>query len=247
MSTGIEAIDPFMSLVLGSLTVFSGYSNMGKSTVMNGVIAHCINSNVPVCVASFETAPKPILRDGIARAMLKCSFDQFPRHPGRQEAYGLIERRLSIISNSLDDDTDIDLAAYLDLCRVAVVRNGAKLIILDPWNELEHKRQRDETETDYIGRAIRALKRFARRHNVALWVVAHPTKPQGKTGAPGLYDIAGSANWANKADYGLIYHRPDKTVNYGTLAVVKVRMGFPGGCGIAEVKFDEGTSLIVGT
>lgn len=246
MATGIAALDPHMSLVLGSLTVFSGYSNMGKSTVLNGVIAHCINSNVPVCVASFETAPKPILRDGIARAMLECNFDQFLRHPDREEAYDRIERRLSVISNSLDDETDIDLDTYLDLCRVAVVRNGAKLIILDPWNELEHKRQRDETETDYIGRAIRALKRFARRHNVALWVVAHPTKPQGKTGAPGLYDIHGSANWANKADYGLIYHRPDKTINHGTLNVVKVRMGFPGECGVVNVQFDEATSRIVG-
>ena len=80
---------------------------------------------------------------------------------------------------------------------------------------------------------------------MALWIIAHPTKPQGKSGPPGLYDIAGSANWANKADYGLIYHRPDKTVNAGTLSIVKVRMGFPGGCGVIDVKMDEGTSRIV--
>lgn len=246
MATGIKALDPLMALVLGSFTVFSGYSNMGKSTVMNTIVAHCIDRDVPVCIASFETAPKPILRDGIARAMLGCSFDQFHRHPGKQAAYDQIERRLSVISNALDDDTDIDLDQYLELCRVAVVRHGAKLIILDPWNELEHKRQRDETMGDYIGRAIRALKRFAKRYHVALWVVAHPTKPQGKAGPPGLYDVADSANWANKADYGLIYHRPDKTVNLGTLSVVKVRMGFPGMCGVVDVTLDEGTSRIVG-
>ena len=246
MDTGIAALDPFMSLVLGSFTVFSGYSNMGKSTVLNSIVARCIDADVPVCIASFETAPKPILRDGIARAMLGCSFDQFPRHPDRAKAYAQIEKRLSVISNALDDETDIDLDGYLDLARAAVVRYGAKLIILDPWNEIEHKRARDETETDYIGRAIRSLKRFAKRYNVALWVVAHPTKPQGKTGAPGLYDIAGSANWANKADYGLIYHRPDKTINRGTLSVVKVRMGFPGGCGVVDVCMDEKTSRIVG-
>lgn len=246
MDTGIAVLDPLMALVLSSFTVFSGYSNMGKSTVMNTIVAHCLNQDVPVCIASFETAPKPILRDSIARAMLQCSFAQFPRHPERATAYRTIERRLSVISNALDDETDIDLAYYLELVRVAVIRNGAKLIILDPWNELEHKRERDETETDYIGRAIRSLKRFAKRHNVALWVVAHPTKPQGKTGPPGLYDIHGSANWANKADYGLIYHRPDKTINHGTLNVVKVRMGFPGECNVVDVKFDEATSRIVG-
>ena len=246
MDTGIKVLDDLMAMVLGSFTVFSGYSNMGKSTVMNTILAHCLNRDVPVCIASFETAPKPILRDSIARAMIGCSFEAFARHPERQDVYDRIERRLSVISNSLDDDTDIDLEYYLDLCRTAVVRNGARIIVLDPWNELEHKRARDETETDYIGRAIRSLKRFAKRHNVSLWVVAHPTKPQGKIGAPGLYDIAGSANWANKADYGLIYHRPDKTVNAGTLNVVKVRMGLPGRCDVAEVRFDEATSRIMG-
>lgn len=245
MRTGIPSLDEHMRIVMGSFTVFSGYSNMGKSTVLNTIIAHMIDRNVPVCVASFETAPKPILRDGIARSLIGCGHDDLASHPQRAAAYEQIERRLSIISNALDDETDIDLDAYLELARVAVVRHGAKLIVLDPWNEIEHKRARDETETDYIGRAIRALKRFAKRYNIALWVVAHPTKPQGKTGAPGLYDIAGSANWANKADYGLIYHRPDKTVNAGTLDVVKVRMGFPGGCGRIDVQMNEGTSRIV--
>lgn len=245
VSIGLDCLEDNMKLVLGSFTVFSGYSNMGKSTVLNGIVASCIERDIPVCIASFETAPKPILRDGIAKAMLRCSDDQFYRHPEKHMAYKQIEQRLSIISNSLDDETDIDLEAYLDLIRAAVIRHGAKMIILDPWNELEHKRRGDETETDYIGRAIRALKRFARRYNVALWVVAHPTKPQGKTGAPGLYDIAGSANWANKADYGLIYHRPDKTVNAGTLSVVKVRMGFPGYCGVIDVMMDDRTNRIV--
>lgn len=242
--TGLECLDEHLALVLGTFTVFSGYSNMGKSTVLNGIIASCIARDIPVCIASFETMPKPILRDGIARAMLGCSFEQFPRHPERQRAYAQLARRLTIISNAFDDETDIDVETYLDLARAAVIRHGARLIVLDPWNELEHKRQRDETETDYIGRAIRALKRFARRYNVALWVVAHPTKPQGKSGPPGLYDIAGSANWANKADYGLIYHRPDKTINAGSLNVVKVRMGLPGGCGTINVKMDEATSRI---
>lgn len=246
MDTGIAALDQNMQIVLGSLTVFSGYSNMGKSTVLNTILAHCIGRGVPVCVASFETAPKPILRDGIARAMIGCSYDEFPKHPARNDAYEVLERRLTVISNSLDDDTDIDLDYFLEVARVAVVRDGAKIIVLDPWNEIEHKRGRDETETDYIGRAIRALKRFAKRYSVSLWVVAHPTKPQGKSGPPGLYDIAGSANWANKADYGLIYHRPDKTVNEGSLSVVKVRMGFPGGCDVVRVCLDEKTSRITG-
>lgn len=245
METGIEELNEHMRIALGTLTVFSGYSNMGKSTVLNTILAHVIGKGVPVCIASFETMPKPILRDGIARALLGCTWQGFIHHPQRQAAYDQIESHCTVISNALDDDTDMSLEDYIDLCRVAVIRNGAKVIVLDPWNELEHKRRSDETETDYIGRAIRALKAFARRYNVSLWVVAHPTKPQkGHAGAPGLYDISGSANWANKADYGLIYHRPDKTKNAGTLNIVKVRMGLPGKCGVLPVMMNENTCRI---
>src|SRR3546814_5821269 len=61
---------------------------------------------------------------------------------------------------------------------------------------------------------------------------------------PSLYDVSDSANWSNKADYGLVYHRPDKAENEGQLAVVKVRMGLPGQCGVATVKFDHRVSRI---
>lgn len=249
MTTGIECLDPLMRIVLGSLTVFSGYSNMGKSTVLNTILASAIARGVNICLASFETAPKPILRNELARALIGCSFDDFGAHPLRQQAYETIEKQVTIISNSVDDDAEITLEQYLELVRISVIRDGCKIVVLDPWNEIEHKRARDETETDYIGRAIRALKRFARRYSVSLWVVAHPTKPMklkdGTVPVPSLYDISGSANWSNKADYGLIYHRPDKSKNEGTLSVVKVRMGFPGVCGAVDVMRDESNSRIV--
>lgn len=239
MSTGIRELDDLMQIALGTLTVFTGYSNMGKSTIINTIMGYALGRGVPVCIASFETIPRPILERGLSQAI------QGDREYSPAEAQEILEDRVSIITNALDEDADIDLDYYLDLLRVAVVRDGCRIIVLDPWNELEHKRRRDETETDYIGRAIRQLKSFARRHNVSLWVVAHPTKPQkGVNSMPSLYDISGSANWANKADYGLVYHRPDKTKNEGQLAVVKVRMGLPGHCGSIGVKLNNQTGRI---
>ena len=69
-------------------------------------------------------------------------------------------------------------------------------MIIDPWNEIDHARRRDETITDYISRSIRQIKRFAREFDVAVIVVAHPTKEVGRDGKarmPTLYDIEGSA------------------------------------------------------
>jgi hypothetical protein len=72
----------------------------------------------------------------------------------------------------------------------------------------------DESETEYIGRAIRTLKRFAKAFQVHICVVAHPTKSvkdgDGNYKMPTLYDINGSANWYNKADLGVIVHRKER-------------------------------------
>lgn len=232
---GIEPIKDLIHIVPGTLTVLTGYSNMGKSTLMNAIIGHALRHLFPVCVASFETDVRPILIDGLSRAMAQThnlSDEQ------RKIAVNVLRERLHIISQSVDEDMEMDLDQFLDLCRIAV-RRGAKMIVLDPWNELEHKRRRDETETDYIGRAIRAIKRFAKQYDVAFWIVAHPTKPmQGVNKIPGLYDISGSANWANKPDYGLTYHRPDPKQNRAVIRVHKVRMGLPGMKDETEVMFD---------
>src|SRR3546814_2466655 len=46
MDTGIACLDGMMQIVLGTLTVFTGYANMGKSTVVTTILAHCVANNV---------------------------------------------------------------------------------------------------------------------------------------------------------------------------------------------------------
>ncbi|TCD00715.1 bifunctional DNA primase/helicase [Erythrobacteraceae bacterium CFH 75059] len=241
-SVGIPAIDELISIVPGKLTVVTGYANMGKSTMMYAIIAHALAHHFPVCVASFETDVKPTLRDGLRAALLKCGRHELANRDC-SAADAILRDRLSIISQEVDEDAEFDLPGFLDLCEAAVRRHKVRMIVLDPWNELEHKRRRDEAETEYIGRAIRAIKRFATRHDVAFWIVAHPAKPpHGQRGTPGLYEISGSAHWANKPDYGLTYHRPKFDENLAHIVVNKVRDGMPGRRGKAEVTFDFRTS-----
>ena len=162
------------------------------------------------------------------------------------DADDIIRNRLRIITQSVDEDAEMTLEAFLEYCRIAVTRDGVKMIVLDPWNEIEHKRRNGENETDYISRCLRAVKRFAKQYDVAFWIIAHPTKPQeGHKKIPGLYDISGSANWANKADYGLTYHRPDPNENRANILVTKVRMGLPGKKGMVTVQYDFRTSEFV--
>lgn len=244
-SVGVTPIANKIAIVPGTLTVVTGYANMGKSTLMNAIIGYTMANHFPVCVASFETDVKPILIDGLRMAVLGCGKHELPSRDKRAVDQ-LIRDRLTIISQSVDEDMEMDLDKFLELAKVAVTRHGAKMIVLDPWNEIEHKHRRDENEHEYTGRALRAIKRFARQYDVAFWLVAHPTKPEkGVSAIPGLYAVSGSAHWANKADYGLTYHRPKFDVNAASIVVSKVRMGLPGERGEVKVTYDFRTSEFV--
>lgn len=237
---GVAPIADMIAIVPGTLTVFTGYANMGKSTLVNAILGNLIRHNIPVVIASFETDVKPILRDHLRASVAQRSLHDARTKP-MPDIDELIEDNVRIITQSVEEDEEMDLDYFLELCRTSVLRDGTKVVILDPWNELEHKRRRDESETDYISRALRAIKRFAKQNGVAFWIVAHPTKPQeaSKGRVPGLYDISGSANWANKADYGLTYHRPKADENRAEIRVTKVRMGLPGRKGSVAVTLDH--------
>lgn len=226
-STGLPMLDDYIQIVPGTLTVFTGWANIGKSTVLSAIMAAQIENHVPVCIASFET-DVPILKDSLRQAILRCSSYEL-RTADLRAVDALINENTSVIYQNVDADDEMTLEWFLDRCRIAVMQHGARMIVLDPWNELEHKRGRNETETEYTNRALREFRKFAERFNVAFWVVAHPSKPEkGFSGAPKLYQIAGSAAWANKPHYGLTYHRADPSANLGELHISKVRQGLPG-------------------
>ena len=109
------------------------------------------------------------------------------------------------------------------------------MLVVDPWNEMDHVRPENMSLTEYTGFAIKQLKRFAQRYRVHLIVVAHPAKMmRGKNGTypvPSLYDIADSAHWSNKPDVGIIVHRYDMRTPNTLLRIAKVRyrsVGRPG-------------------
>lgn len=234
----IPGLGEMFGLVPATFSVITGYAGHGKSSLTLKMIANLIASGKRVTVASFETLPKPILE----RRMLAALDERAEHDPSiwkNRLARQILEDRLTVIANTPDEEHELDLDNLLDLMDTAVQRHESDLIVIDPYNEVEHKRMKDETETEYAGRFIRALKRFAHRTGCAVWLVAHPRKPHGDgvPKPPSLYDLAGSANFANKADYGLVVHRPDMEGNEIDVVVSKVRMGLPGRCGRATLRF----------
>jgi twinkle protein len=98
-------------------------------------------------------------------------------------------------------------------------------------------------ETEYISQLLGQLKRFAVNHDVHVFVVAHPVKMSRVDGkppsAPTLYDISGSANWANKCDVGLAVHRPDFDGAEVEIHILKVRHKWVGKPGGISLRYDR--------
>ena len=91
-------------------------------------------------------------------------------------------------------------------------RHGVSGLLLDPWNEMDHSRPSGMTETEYCNQQLRMLKRIGWHHDVWVGLIAHPTKmyrnkQDGTYPVPTLYDINGSAAFANKADAGIVIYR----------------------------------------
>ena len=244
MSIGIPGLEDLWPLVPGTFSVVTGWPGHGKSSAVLVAVANLIQHGVGVAIGSFETLPKPILERKLRASMYRC-WEHDPKVRRRGHADDLLDKYLSVISNlHVDEETELDIEGIIELAKVAVLRDGVRLLVLDPWNEIEHKRASGESETEYVGRAIRLLKRYGRDYRCAVWVVAHPRKPatDGSLKRPSLMDLAGSANFANKADYGVIFYRADLATMQAEATVSKVRMGLPGKMGRKLLGWNENTS-----
>lgn len=197
---------------LGDFSTFTGTPGFGKTSFVNDVFCGIARDHdLTIAWASFEQEPQ---RDH--RRNLRSWFCGMPEHKIPTDdlitADRWINQRHVFLVPSEDEDATLEW--LLDRMEVAVVRHSARIVVIDPWNEIEHCRRQGETETEYIGRAIRALKRFAKAMRVHVAVIAHPTKStkdaDGNYKMPTLYDIAGSANWYNKTDLGVIVHRENE-------------------------------------
>lgn len=197
---------------LGDFAVFTGTPGFGKTSFANDVYCGIgYDNDLTIAWASFEQEPQRDHRRNLRTWFCGRPDFQLDTHERAAADRWIDARHVFIVPQ---EDSDPDLEWLLDKLEVAVTRHQARIIVIDPWNEVEHRRNHSETETEYTGRAIRALKRFAKAFQVHIAVIAHPTKSvkdgDGNYKMPTLYDIAGSANWYNKADLGVIIHRENE-------------------------------------
>lgn len=215
---GFDLLGENYRMRLGDFVVVTGVPGLGKSTFANDLCCRvALAHGLKTAWASFEQAPQRDHRRALRSWFGRLDFSgQRKGVPAKDmtsaeisDADAWIDQHHVFIVPSEDDDVTLDW--ILDRMEAAVVRFGVEVIVIDPWNEMDHTRDRNETMTEYVGRAIKTLKRFAKKFQVHLIIIAHPTKStknsDGKYIMPTLYDISDSANWYNKCDLGIIVHR----------------------------------------
>ncbi len=93
-----------------------------------------------------------------------------------------------------------------------VKRKGIKVLVIDPFNKV---RDTAENQTDdvnkYTMEYLTKIEMFAKKYDVLVIVVAHPTKmykgKDGKIEEPTMYNIKGGGEWYDASYHGLLVHR----------------------------------------
>lgn len=232
-STGIDGMDEHFKVRPGDFIVVTGIPSHGKTSWVNELTCHLAELyGWTIAMASFEQRPQIDHRRNLRtyfnrkRVVVQSSEEI-------STADKWIEKHFAFIVP--DEDDDVDLKWVLDRAAAAIIQFDAKMVVVDPWNEMDHIRPPDMSLTEYTGFAIKQFRKLATKYHVPVVVVAHPTKlhPE-KVGQPipipNLYDISDSSHWHNKADVGIIIHRKDASRT--TIRIAKTRyhdaIGEPG-------------------
>ena len=237
-STGWTSVDEYYKVRPGEMTILTGYTGHGKSEFLDALLVNLSQlHDWKFGVCSLENLPyeRHVLK--LAQKVTGKAF--FPSNDERMskgelsEAESFLQEHFYFIN---PDKVDID--TILKIGKDLIYRYGINGLIIDPYNELDHKRQNGMTETEYVSQFLSKIRRFARLNDIAVWVVAHPTKPNRDmiVKAPTVYDISGSANWANKADNAISVFRGEG--NEVQIHVKKIRFKEVGRLGRVDIGYD---------
>jgi twinkle protein len=207
LRVGQDPFDKVIALELGEMSVWTGLPGHGKSTLVTWVADEVSqNEGIRIGNIGFETHPFRI-RDQLSRSHYRKPFKDLDA--GQRVAFlADLDARWRLVHLSDEGGFENNLAWLESMVKALVIRDGCKLVIIDPWNELEHMLQPGENMTSYVNFALKFIRRLAAKLEAHIMVVAHPKKmmTDGKPRPPTGYDIADSAAFFNKPGLGITVH-----------------------------------------
>jgi hypothetical protein len=238
-TTGWQSLDNLFSVLKGQLTVITGMPSHGKSEFMDALAINLsIKNGWKFAVFSPENYPIEMHYHKLIEKITGFGLRDQNQEKDIELAINIISSRFFFI-DALEED--IDLSAILGQTEILIKEKNIDALIIDPWNEIELSKPKDISDSDFVGVCLRKLRKFARKNNIHLFIIAHPTKMQkDKNGVypiPELYDIMGSSHWRNKADNGICVHRDFET-EQTEIHIQKVKFRYAGKQGIVNFKYD---------
>jgi twinkle protein len=247
IKTGWATVDRHISMFPGCFEVVTGIPGHGKTTwVMNRAVNAARNHGWRTVVFSPEMPTVPYFQDKLRRIASGKPMERLMADlPLLRQVDRFLNEAFYLIGDDPEEDLDEDMSLEWICERIedAVARYGVRHAVLDPWNEIEHAKPANEPMPDYISRGIRLLKRLAKKLQIHITVIVHPTKAvSGETPRiPNLYDCEGSAHWFNKPDLGVVVSRdPEQPMGNETIIrIAKVRFRETGQRGDVRMRFCE--------
>jgi twinkle protein len=241
---GVSVIDDKITWETGRLAIVTGVPSSGKSEFVDYLVSR-LNLAHGWKAAYFTPENYP-LKYHYAKIFEKLIGKKFDKKKANELEYDMAFDYFRKNYFYILNDEDFTIKSILDSAKILVKTKGIKILVIDPFNKLEHKYT--DSETQYISRFLDQIITFAKLNDILLFLIAHPVKMlknAGKFEIPTLYSISGSANFYNKTDYGLTVHRKSSDngvmINEIEVHVQKVKYKHLGEQGIIDLKYDYET------
>lgn len=245
ITTGHGTIDERMSLSdAGQLLVGTGISGRGKTTFVNGMSVLYTEHNeklmkedrllrpfhTVICSAEMRVT---LMVARLIASRANRPFQSTTMVPGIEpeelvkEYLPWVRRHYTFI-HWPDRSTQPTMSWVLERFRENIIRTGAKLAILDPWQEFDDEMPDFErNHSRWIGKVIQKFIGLCFELRCNIVIIAHPTKlkrnKDGKIEVPDGNDIADSVHFFSRCDTGFTIHRPNDQSSEMLLRIWKVR------------------------
>lgn len=205
---------------MGCVTVWTGVSNVGKTTLLTAVINASIEQNHKVLAFNGEQSREDFKNNLYVQSsdpgdlyyeqyLDTAITDVFVKEQKRHELDRKYGGKLFIYNNNAPRT----IGALLHEMEDALILHGVDVFVLDNFMQI------DMSSSDILqeqSRVMEALRTFAVKKQVHIHLVAHPRKMQEFHVRLSLFDISGSMNVANKAYNIIAIERVDMMDKDGT-------------------------------
>ena len=224
---GLQNFDDIFSTYTGQFITVTGIPSSGKSDFVDQmVIGYNSNYGWKTAFASPENQPTYLH----AHKLMRKTWQGMPT---KADIGG--DRWNQIADHCNDNYFHIDMERYtldsvLRKGAELVKRKGIKCLVIDPFNKVRDVSGSDDVNR-YTMEYLQKIEIFAKKYDVLVFIVAHPTKmyknKDGQIEEPTMYSIKGGGEWYDASYHGILVHRnyDDNTVKAKVLKVKFQNLG----------------------